>query len=515
MQTFAGLYIDIDKYQEKYGNFSTNMWVNLKILSARCQQYALGVPQQLDMNNLDPLPQHTPSNTFIRAIIIILPAHIIDAFNRLTDKNVFVSHLSDGSLLQQSLGHCYITWDKNLTKDICGIWDLCLHEKYLGKGGYGKIFIETVLDTLMFNLPNETTIWLGIDLRNKYFSKVAYLYSSFGFKNPYISVKDPFGVNYEKYLPIGFLGMSRKNDYIDPDTVPTEKTVISIMYVLHQFLKYNNLSMPDRPKVTEINISNPFLAQECTISCFFNKSVAKWLQKLPLNASTVNNDGSVTQKEIGGGFTIKEPIITKNNEIFWQIFFDKKKPKSNNNPISAEWVPARYNFHTHPRETYEIYSKKIGYPVLIGYPSGTDYMLILDNILIGELVFHCVLALEGVYIISLNNYWTERNNYKLLKDMLQNLKPNTRDRENAELFMEINKIIPQNMTAEQAGKFYAEFITNQHSLLSGKPPIFQCIFLTWVETINGQNFTVTYPSVAQQCFAQEKSYSFYKKYGKI
>ena len=48
-------------------------------------------------------------------------------------------------------------------------------------------------------------VWLGIRVDNREFDKVCNIYTSFGYKDPYISQIDPFG----NKLPFSFLSLQK------------------------------------------------------------------------------------------------------------------------------------------------------------------------------------------------------------------------------------------------------------------------------------------------------------------
>ena len=54
-----------------------------------------------------------------------------------------------------------------------------------------------------------------------------------------------------------------------------------------------------------------------------------------------------------------------------------------------------YNFHSHPRNAYKKYNVKLG------WPSGQDYIGFLLASIEDGTIFHMVITIEGIYIITL------------------------------------------------------------------------------------------------------------------
>lgn len=67
-------------------------------------------------------------------------------------------------------------------------------------------------------------------------------------------------------------------------------------------------------------------------------------------------------------------------------------------------VISRYNFHTHPKQAY------INNNVINGWPSSQDAIGFLT--LNHRTVFHTVVTLEGIYIISFSEEWINKNGVK-------------------------------------------------------------------------------------------------------
>lgn len=129
----------------------------------------------------------------------------------------------------------------------------------------------------------------------------------------------------------------------------------------------------------------------CSISVYIDKECSKYLRSLTEGAKTKNKDGTFSQKEVFGIFQISKSAKG------YKLNVDRKR-----NEIGDEeevlGVSAIFNFHTHPREAYE--NNKVEY----GWPSSQDFVGFMYMALSGKTVFHCVVTLEGIYILSLNTH---------------------------------------------------------------------------------------------------------------
>ena len=498
MIKYSALFIDIDQVLVPKGTYIVPMVQQLQRMSNKCNEVAMSVPAAVPTVPQDPLSFFPARPDAQRALIIVIPWDLVQQYTASREDVVF-GEFNNGNAFRNSLGHCYVTWDK--TKDICGMWDICLHEQHHGKGGLGSILTDSILESLMMQLPNTTTLWLGIDLRNNHFAKVVSLYAKHGFAEPFISYADSFKYQWRSQLPYGFISMHRTNDYIDPADINREGVMNDVLYMVTQYVKVQKIrndmaSVREVAKGVKADID---LGAEnfCTIRARFNTPYARWLSKVPLAASTLNANGSVTQKEVGGAFMLDNPKLQGDGTMIWDITVDKSRGLNVTHEESVEMKIGRYNFHTHPREAYG----RHGVP--IGYPSGADYFAFFFATFTNHTVFHCVIALEGVYTISLSPYWTTR--MAELRALAEGY-PGGAGAFNSYMnqHMELPKVIPLGMDAVQAGRDYCEQI-KQLVVFPGYTPVYNCTFLTWGEVFQGNVVGIAYPVLFSQCFATERA----------
>ena len=551
---YTGLFINA----ENIPVFITEQFVlgNLIRFSKQCQELSLGVKQNY-VGEYTPFPKNNKGNKTVRGIIIVIPIsrmnHYLNNNNNeinlnlnITDNNgvnLLLDDFKNGTIYSEAIGHCYFTWD--IEQKICGIWDICLHGA-TGKG-LGSYLMEGILGALLTHLPDDIDLWLGIDVRNKYFNRVASLYAKFGFKSPLISYIDPFGNDWRQDLPYGFISMKRNNDYIDPLDINRESVLTHIKYIRRNFININKHKIGD--DLTDIDIDevdiimNNDISTSCTLNMRFNKSFARWLKRLPLSASSLNENGTITQKEISSSFFLDNPKENSDGKIIWEIIRDKKVEKKFGEELKAYPDQARYNFHTHPREGY------VSNNIKISYPSPQDYIGFLNIALYNEIktIFHCVITIEGIYTISLAEFWINHFNFlqnhiidnKEIEKYNKKIEEIEKSKESKELkeiekskvtppIFQINEQtrnaisikaqIPNIQTIEQVGNMYSQHINNEmvgiihdNNQNVYHEPVFHVSFNSWEDIINGQVISIYYPSLYDQCFIKHKTIKNFEK----
>ena len=152
--------------------------------------------------NLDTSPLLDITDTQILLIIVKYP--FIGQFN----KNIQLLELSSYQqvILSHSIIDRQLIWPGNYKYGICSI---CLHDK--SKVGYESVIINIILSFLrLIRGPSSGIAWIGIKIENPQFLKLLNNFTSFGFKYPFITNKDPNGKLYDYY----FLLLSSKFEFI-------------------------------------------------------------------------------------------------------------------------------------------------------------------------------------------------------------------------------------------------------------------------------------------------------------
>jgi len=323
--------------------------------------------------------------------------------NRNSDINNENNSINDLNFLNKILGHAKLIYYKeSLT---IGIFDVCLHpfnifEKESHKvtyepkeivSGYGTVLFNCIY-TGILSLNNIVfdTIWLGIDVKNTQFEKVAWLYTSKGFSNPIVSNITPDG---KIVQDIYFIQLTNNKTYVnnnDDALIPYHETIDL----------YNQIRIPDSPFVEEGIFSFNFK---------FDKTALLSLRLMPFLSFTESKDvvgieDYSLQRETAGRFFVYKTIYDDNKKLVNYVLSLETNGQSIKYAIgevsSVEFIEGERVFHTHPYLNY------INYETLIGPPSGQDiksfFLSITQNPTNQPTQFSSVISIEGIYIISLS-----------------------------------------------------------------------------------------------------------------
>lgn len=141
-----------------------------------------------------------------------------------------------------------------------------------------------------------------------------------------------------------------------------------------------------------------------TVYCISEDSIRE-LRKLCFIKPTPNNkDSGMTQKEHAGALYVSG----KNGDVNVLDINPDKWIEGEEQGVPI--VEALYNFHSHPKEAY------ITNKVNKAWPSAQDYIGFLLAVLEDNTILHIVVAIEGIYIISLSKYYAG-NKDKLSPDV--------------------------------------------------------------------------------------------------
>jgi hypothetical protein len=202
-------------------------------------------------------------------------------------------------------------------------------------------------------LPEDVTIWIGVVPMDK--SKT---YIKAGFDNPHIVDESPLSHKFGS-SGVAFSKANHSNKKVD------EMTVLNKLHYAFQ-----------QP------------GNSCNIYARFTQEAIEYLKH-------INKPQGKNEKELAGALTVHK-VVKKDNKIVFELSPDPPSLKiGDEEEVDAVW--SRYNFHTHPKKCYD------NHGVERGWPSSQDFVgfLGLDN----ETIFHTVVTLEGIYVISLSPEW--------------------------------------------------------------------------------------------------------------
>ncbi len=146
----------------------------------------------------------------------------------------------------------------------------------------------------------------------------------------------------------------------------------------------------------------------------------------------------------------------------------------------------KVTYHTHPYPTYLEFDAKYA------WPSVTDYKSILETILHGKGVLHIVVTVEGIYVVSLNEYWC--NNIPALKSMV------SKDDEKLGFYMEKLDIEYPFRSGKKSKTPHIQtpqdFCKHANKVGLNKMPVLHTQFIAWSPSMK---FKVKSPIIGSSC----------------
>jgi len=383
----------------------------LSIQTNACNDISVG--KQLELKYNEQIPFLNDNSEFC-----VLVVRYNDVYDLNNDPNMFNNLI----FLNRILGHAKLKYYNTLS--LLGIYNVCLHpfnitinpqgnivteEKQI-EPGYGSVLFNSIKTSISFLKLQFDKLWLGIDINNINFKKVAWLYASKGFEDPIFSDISPDG----KELPFYFIQLtSKKTSYInnrDDALIPYYETIDL----------YKQIQTP--------------LGQEgiFNFKFKFDKSAILTLRVMPFYSfsetkRTIGIDDFNMQRETSGRFlTYKSDEVNGDiiNKLSLEISSENSNIKYNIGEISSvAGVEGENMFHTHPFVNYKITN------TLIGPPSSPDLTLFMHFILKSMQTpmskiqkFAAVIAIEGIYIysLSINGIRHLKNGHILTPDDIKN-----------------------------------------------------------------------------------------------
>ena len=267
---------------------------------------------------------------------------------------------------------------------------------------------ETIIiavKTLESFLPADCIIW--------YCANNIQWLLDIGFKNPYFCTHDPFSEKVECKIAVSKLNdpMFETNDRIRHKGLDSNPSLFQQKRV-----------SPIREHKNEMfDFVRQYYGYENIIKLKlkFDIEDLQYLKKLVYSGRTLNEDGTMTQKEVSG------VLCLERDDDHFDIKIDKTKNFNAHDEEKVRFVNGLINFHTHPLEVYN------NYGVDMMYPSPSDYNSILTFLMqkycfesncyvLCPLLFSCVITIEGIYIISLNKNYCKKDKRDALRNVICN-----------------------------------------------------------------------------------------------
>lgn len=270
-----------------------------------------------------------------------------------------INKLTDMSSTKEKMSFMDST---NFINDIQTIYFIFYNKerKLIEMRGYSP-HIENILHAIIVYAPRDVTVWTGI-IPPKYSD----VYLNEGFDSPYITNKSPLGY---KFVKDG-LAFYRKNIHIEKVDLMSSKNIIEY-------------------------IESQRHAKQCVIYAKFTPDAISYLYGLNNPEITVKNK-KIHNRELAGTLKVSN-VIKDNGKIIFELSGDPSYVKTGiEEEVGAVW--GRYNFHTHPHKAY------VNHGVKNGWPSAHDYLGFIQ--LKKHTIFHAVVTLEGIYVISFGPNWS-------------------------------------------------------------------------------------------------------------
>jgi len=298
--------------------------------------------------------------------------------------------LNQPDILEQIVGHAIIQVDT--PKKMIGIFSVCSHK--LNESGHGTEIMNIILLSIEFKYKKDYTLWLGILMNNRYFEKVAKLYTSVGFQDPYISNIDYFGNNY-RGLNLMFLTKSLHENSTE------ERIHTNYNILMHMFKQYHGKN-------------------RCTFHFQFDNSVLLKGKLIPF-LSIGGGISAVPETrenfpEYGGTFNIVHSKI-ENNDIIFKMGLGEYSDFKNltvGTVGSVQPPISLFNFHIHP---YKI-NQENGWIMNCPSPGDLNYFFYYAVVL-KKLYFHTLIAIEGIYVISLSKSFIDNYSMNKMNDYMK------------------------------------------------------------------------------------------------
>ena len=365
-------------------------------------------------------PPSTKSTKDQIGIVFVVSKNTFDELLKIDKKMEF---MNSQTFIDNIEGTYYVVY--NNKKRICEIRKLIQNPQH----------ITAVVDSTSRFLPKDVTVWTGViqsDDKNTIDN-----YINKGFNNPYICDKSPLGF---KFSYSGFAFIRKNTDKIDK--IDKKSVQNKITYGKQQYGKNN-----------------------CKIHARFTQKTLDYLKNL-------NNNSA--HKELAGSLVVNKVVNEKGKDIF-ELSEDPRSVKSGiGEEVDAVW--SRYNFHTHPKNAY------INHGVKKGWPSSQDYVgfIELDN----HTIFHTVVTLEGIYIISFSPKW--KGNVKDIdrKYVLKHFDVDHRDKET-----------------------FKEYVDLINRTTYKGSPLFVVKYMPWDKA--SKTFSVYYNKTGNSCLATDKTFDIH------
>ena len=391
----------------------------------------------INENNLKLLKDRVkpvPKTASQLALILSIPTKQLAALQNSPIGKKRVEYINTPGFVEGVKGYAYVTYDRK--KRVCEI---------IGRHNIGW---NAITDELLGVFPSKAIVWVGVSMSSKRFSKEIKDVVKAHFSHPHISQVSPSGKEYPSFA----LCMVKLNGDIS-----THDATDEVLDVLSDFAEEKG------------TCKSTFKIEDKSI---------KYMKQLHKLGSTLNSNGTITQKEVAGSLW-----CTRTDKHGVQILEIDQDSLIFGQEEGVVIVPGLYNFHSHPRTAYDTHKVKVG------WPSAQDYVGFLLAHLEDETILHLVVSIEGIYVLSINRYWLLNKN---------------RLRKNMRTFILEN----YNLCGRKGTPYQYVRIINQ-TKYKDESPLFLVMYVPWKNARD--TITINYKKSEQNCFVDEKTMKYYDR----
>lgn len=375
-----------------------------------------------------------PDTNHTLGLVLVVPSSVITNLNNRPMGISRINYLNDSVVLNSISGFAYLVYDSS--RGVCEITGLV-----------GDVLTQ-IVDGSISGFPNNIILTIGTDTKTLNLENVLSIFAKAGFSDPFITNMSSMGVPYNSTG----ICMSRINDVV---TV-SKLTSPEVRYMLEQ-------------------VNNDC----CSVKLQFSDDTLAYMKKLSNIGTTLNNNGTMSQKEVAGRLFVS----SISDDLVHVITLDQ-----NSTFLGVEEgvtvAPGIYSFHSHPREAYDRHD------VHYGWPSAQDYLGFVAATYAYSTVFHAVASVEGIYVMAYTECWT-RNGKKEWTEEMNNF---------------IRKEFDVKCKKGDTVDWYLEKINR---LAYEGCPMFSIQLLKWEKA--NQKFVVYFSRDGMNCFATEQTLDRYKK----
>jgi hypothetical protein len=346
-----------------------------------------------------------------------------------------------------------------------------------------------------YNIIHIPNLFHSIIINKELYNLVIYNNSNFNDIINLLIKKKYYNINFDfNHLNLEIIAHLLEEGYNMPYIFTKSKINLPVLNLLY------------KPKLDIINIAyiNYMLTQfgsgnktVCNAFATFNNKTLNFLY----NEIHTDNHG-----EISGKLEIIETFDEINKSVFEIMIIEGSFNNGDTHEVDS--IESRYNFHTHPMQSYKTINTKLG------WPSVDDYVVFIMAYLVDKdpTYFHWICAMEGIYVLTIP---------KDTIDLISLLKKDNKMEDKVE------KYLYQHISIDKRSNKFIDTIKNGITVNSGidyitcidKSPLFEyknkqiklfdIQFFDWKGDLgllgdNRMYFTFNYPKVNGNCLAKKE-----------